>query len=298
MTYQVRDTDVITLSWGDMKQVFLESWRNGRVEPYFKRSGNANHMRQIIQRAQTTSRSSKWTGGQNATETIEYVVNGYSLPGFEINDSDLHPLRERRQIIMSDTEGEYHHDLFISGQDEYYSQMQFADKQLAVDIEATVTFAARDSSQAITAYKEWLLGALADLEVTGVDYGLDMVYHTVGSYGYNRRDTNKTRNSKVLIAVKNINEASDSRDWGVLLSPGGFRHVGFTALIYGADQVNRTASATLGSPKASHEYYCRYDWKTDKIHIGNSTDGKPFSPKDMDEKFYNAIADAKAGVRE
>jgi len=290
MAVKKLDKDTVTFEWHEIKRVFLDTVRNGRIESNFHIERNVNQVKTFVKQWE---RGQKWDGGCSSADTVRYLEKGYNITGYEIEDAGISPLRKKRAMKFSDSEGDYNHDLFISGVDNYYSEMSRRDRTPGVDIKFGIAFVCTQSGDIIVEYEKWMLKSLVDLEASGIDFTLmfqtklrdPFQDHSLGELTLN-------------IIVKRENEATDFNEWSALLSPGGFRQIIFLAIILAADRAGKVVHSYLGYPVPNDAYSVDYNYKTEAIYINNSTSHAVFSESKMNEMFITSIEDAKRGLND
>lgn len=278
----------ISATWEEVKTLFISTVDAGYVDNNFDLQINRDKVSALIT---GWGKKSKFNGGYTCVDTLRWIRKGYHLPGNEIEDTNIVPLREKRVLINSDTEGDYHHERFISGEDNFYSYMTKRDRVPAVSVDAALQFTCNVDNKTIELYGRWLLQHLVELEYSGVDSGVSISSRTRGMHS-GEKDTTPSR---YTISVKEPNEVNDYLQWSALLSPTGFRHIMFLFYLKGADMLGKDCVSYLGYPVES-KWACNYVPQWERIETDSNAHGAAFPQMQMTEDFFRAIEYAKTGI--
>lgn len=198
--------------------------------------------------------------GGTTEDMKRYIKNGYRtgsvlgtfLPGV-LRTRDGSAQRGRWQWMESGDEIDV--GLALSGDAAPFRSFEPAPTAGGMNIRALYSFSANVDHNVIAAYGAWIARLLATCNGAGVSPAL-----TIDQYG--ERLTSSHR-SLVLIRlrVKQENEALDWHRYSCLFSPTGYRHLGFTALMYagGSNLLPGTLASGLGGCVSDHEW--DLDWE-------------------------------------
>jgi len=231
---------------------------------------------------ETWQRDSSWIGC-TIQDMRDFIANGYRVAGIEDLHPDLVPVRKRRRLKF-DEDGELQVDLVASGFDYPFLQWEQREKKPGMVVNVSVDFNANVSAQVIRDYQTWVARMLTALENEGYDVEVNV--------RMGLRDTWKNSGTNdVLIRVKRENEAVDFSRWSAMFSPGGFRMLGFTAIVMAGDREGKPVNSSLGSATSS-KWGVSFDTETRILSV-NCEGSRDFPAARMTDDLKTALAKAK-----
>jgi len=215
----------------------------------------------------------------------DFIANGYKVAGIEDLHPDLVPVRNRRRLKF-DEDGELQIDLVASGFDYPFLQWEQREKKPGMVVNVAVDFNANVSAQVIREYQTWVARMLTALENEGYDVEVNV---KIGL----RDCWQGSGENEILIRVKRENEAVDFSRWSAMFSPGGFRMLGFTAIVMAGDREKKPVSTGLGSA-TSRKWGVSFDTETRTLNV-DCEDSRDFPSARMTDDLKAALAKAKSG---
>lgn len=272
--------------WSAVKNLFIQVIGQGEMDAHFSLEDNKRLASAFRSRWQTRQ---SWNGGMSGQDVIETLRRGYKIPGYAIEDADISPLRKRRKMEFNDQEGEYQHDLFISGFDSPYLTFQQRDKIPSVDIECDCSFTHFVPGSVITEYARWVIKMLMNLDSSGIDTAVTIT----GTIAAPFEPTDKSKQMVHWIRVKRINEVCDPHEWSAIFCPGGYRMITLLELIKASDAVGKSCNLLLGYPRGKG-WRVEFDREYGKIRMCSDSHSElPFPRAKMTAEFLSAIEEAK-----
>jgi hypothetical protein len=246
--------------------------------------GNVNDFNRLNNKDKAGTYQQRWKKrdfyGATSDEMRRWLENGYPVQGLDVFPSDLVPKRKRRRIVFTE-DGEMQLDLVLAGFDYPFLEWEKRPTKPGMSCVFETAFSAITQSEVIAEYQVWIARALQTLEING--YDLEVSVSLPASEVWNRGGK-----VGIEIIVKRENEASDFASWSAMFSPGGFRHLGFTALMLTADHFDRDVRGDLGIPESFGEWKVTYDEETRILHTGVPRHPHSFPEREMTDQL-NAI---------
>lgn len=265
------------LDYAEVKSAYLEMYE-GR-DPFpdqrnFHERHDGSH-----RKGNTSAKSFK---GATADEMFDWIQNGYSAPEFSAGE-DYSPQRDEQTIVFGE-EGELDLTLAWSGHDYPYLQWTPEERKPGIRIEAQMNWSAFVNPSVLAEYGAWLAGLLNGLETQGYDIELDLV--SIQHHLYT--DTRDPDVDKTTVRVKRENELTDFTEWSCMFSPGGFRHLFFTAYALGAHKLGKQINMGYGKPLGKG-FIAEYDVDTATLFIGVNSSATSFPAEDMTRRVSEAM---------
>lgn len=265
-------------TWGELKAAFLTALEN--PSKVFKRAGNVRNYNSL--KRQTWEGNPRWTGCTIA-DMKDWLANGFQSDSF-LNIGEMIEARPRRRIKYSE-EGEFQYDLMRSGFDYPFLEWEKRERKPGLRLDIPYTFVCMTGATLIAEFARWLAKVTYTLETEGYDLeiGIRFDSESVGP---------RHPKQAIRIVVKEANQAQDYAQWSALFSPGGWRMLGFTALIQAADDIGCDSDSGLGYGLNRNVHSWGMDFNSDSRTLKLQV---PWSPRDfpaemMDELLKQALA--------
>lgn len=237
----------------------------------------------------------QWAGGYRGSfvgasdvEMREWLAHGFEVPPLE---KGAVPVSEAPtpDWTFNDVDGEYDHDLFISGEPEYYLDSQPDDTPAGVRLALGYGFLANVKPEVVAKYGAWVGSAVNALQTRGLDLEVSVEYEGLGRYGGGRGERRRHR-----IIVSRFGEVNIGTDWSALFSPGSYRHLAFmTYCLAAEDGDERHADSGLGSSVSRH---FGVDYEPATRTIRTQTDAQHRGTNFPAEMMTKAFAEAAAKI--
>ena len=271
-----------TVTFEEVRSAFIQVIERGSESFNLKISANAQKMASLRDRWISTSEHG-WFGA-SPDQMIEWLRQGYDVPGLKLTP-ELSPMRKRKKIKFSDFEGDYQHDLFLSGFDQPFMYQTPREVTPAMDFEIDCSFSASISNETLAAYTSWCLKALIALQTSGIACDVWISVKLEGLFQDSRQAKTDLR-----IKVADAGQALDFKDWSAIFSPGGFRILCFQQMVLMAEEFKKRVNSGLGRPVTSG-YKVNFRNEDRVIHV--QCGGGYFDSARMDEDFRMCLELAK-----
>jgi hypothetical protein len=251
-------SEIVVLDWSTVKHQYLDAVREGNPwnsQPAMSRYTTGWHANPYELQG---SRDKRFFHDTPA-KMLEYLDSGFHAPEFA-SAIEYVPIAERRVSSWNDEEGEPDAGRLIGGFDDFYLGMSDKPKRPGLRVQIEYCFAASVKPKVIEAYGAWVAGFLGALEATGFDLEVDMWVPLDHLYP-------RAPRTNILVRVKRQNEVSDFSEWSALFSPGGFRHLGFTAICVACDKKHKQATYSLGNTISGKTWGLEYDRDDQTVRI-------------------------------
>lgn len=225
----------ITVSASDVIRAYRKMVRG---EKAFKRQGNNTRATRLVGSWRMTPRHY----GGTIREMDHWLEHGYKAEAAKIGPTD-HVIAARRRKLRPAEEGELQVDLALSGFDQPFMEWTRRPSRPGLRISAAFNINWDHSPESVQEFGSWLRGVIEAVTINNYDIALEVVnqcWHPFRNDGYAKR-------YEIALVLKRENEAFDGTTWSAFVSPGGFRHLMFVAIILAADQVGETVTEGLGS---------------------------------------------------
>lgn len=266
-----------SIDWQDLRDSFVDRKENKRV---FKRSHNQEQAKEYV-------KGDSWRG--YTTENLErWIASGYQVTGLILGDPPV-PIREKRKLFFSEDGDEFHYDLAMSGDDNYFSSWTKQESIPGLAIEVEIAMSANVSHEVLNAYASWVCRAIYALEENGVDCQVSLQISSRGTYGGDAA-------RRTLIRVKKENEVSDFSYWSPMISPAALRGFGFHALALNSDAHDCDIAYGLGRPNGRNKWEVRFDKDRRVLEINcTSSSSYSFPEEDMTRQLHDALSETRKG---
>lgn len=221
--------------------------------------------------------------GATGAEMESNLVNGFIVPGLSEFDSNAIPVRKRQRPRFNDCEGDFRHDLFLSGDENHFIDWTKRETMPGVSVEISMGFRASTPAEVINEYNRWILQALVAFETAGVETSVSI---------YNRGTSRFVESSgatEYFIEVKREGERNDFTDWGAILGPGSYRILGFFTIILAAENNGCKCNSGFGS-SATKEWGVEWNRHERKLQIKQPHTAMHFPEAEMTQQLNKAIA--------
>lgn len=262
------------IEWEELKGLFVKAVEEGEDSIGLNRRINIRQAKECLLE---WSYPKKWSGNVTAKDMAKFIKEGYPVFAQAIEEAEISPLRKRRHLRYNDFEGEYQHDLFLSGDSNYFQDFPKRLRNPGARFNINQAFSAATNGKTVVEYLRWNLKSLMALESSGIDCAVTVhsAYESLFQSG---------KDCTVIIPVKKENEASDYKAWSALFSPGGYRILTFFSMIIAADRLDEDISSLFGYPIGKSEYCVEFNTDFRDITIWNPVKGfsqQEFNPNRM-----------------
>lgn len=257
------------LKFSDLRRDYIESVESRDASKVLKMFGNRERWETIIS---SNARRSDWQGCTNA-QMIDWLKNGYAVPGLEGVDSTLLPGAPKRKIRFAEEGDEMLIDLAWSGVDEHFMTWDKRQVKPSFRVVINCCFSAYVGAEVVNAYQQWCARMLQTIDSFGFDMQVDLAAPNSAPF------------HDVAIRVKESGEASDFSNWSPMFSPGGFRHLTFLAFIQACDTHGKIVQPGLGHVAQSNAWSVSYDESEQVLTVTNNNDGREFPEFQMTQSF-------------
>lgn len=265
------------IDWEDLRDVVLSHLAGQNTR---KRSRNNDEIDTHVNRV------SSWHG-YTKDDLDRWIHSGYQVKGLLLGDPPV-PIREKRRLYFSEEGDEFHYDLAMSGDDNYFSSWTKQETIPGLSIEVGMAFSSHVKADVLIDYFSWVCRAIYSLEENGVDCQVSLV-NVVQSPWQNDRLWRKN-----IVRVKKENEISDFSFWSPMISPASLRTFGFVSQSIAADESNADVSSSQGIPGHT-DWGVKYDTEKRVLRISNSHSGSGYSfPEElMQKQLLEALAETR-----
>jgi hypothetical protein len=264
-------------SFGELAELYrLGAERGEFVGPYHKK----------MQSSWTTATADSFHGG-NSEELLGYLAHGYTPPSGTFTGVPVSFEGEGVAWKYNDEDGDYEHDLFISGEPDYYLDRRIVPSKPGIHVVVGMDFNGGVGPDVVAAYGEWVGGALFAIGSAGFDVSLSVTNTVTNGYSGEHEKTGKNYGrkdkSEFVVVVKRFGEVVIPKDFLILFSRVGFRHLIFLASVI-EERHGLTADAGLGSPIRS-DWGIDYDDDQRVLQVSSKSSGGRFPVETMDKQL-------------
>jgi hypothetical protein len=280
---QPKRTDVpseTVFQYAELRQDYIRAMGcNGRE--ILERSENYSRWNDL---SQDREKENNWAGSTNA-EMLNWLNNGYQVPGLDGVDSTLIPGAPKRKLRFAEEGDEMLIDLAWSGVDEPFITWDKRMTKPSLQVKISTSFSATIPARIVNAYQSWIARMLQTIDSFGLDMQVDLISPGIGQFrGIDSKHT-------VITRVKDSGTATDFANWSPMFSPGGFRQMTFLAIIQSADRAGKEVGYGLGRPTDCHEWKLKYDSDTNELTVTNNNDGSDFPEFLMTQSLIAILGD-------
>lgn len=185
--------------------------------------------RRKIRQSQLRRQVSEWKRGKgtfladtSADQVNDWLANGYdfepgSLPEMPVNDATAPTWRS------NDEDGDYLHEEFLAGEADFYMDRVEEQTRPGIYLHVEVAFSGGIPGETVKQYGLWVGRAVAAIQSAGFDVAL-RITSTVDSLYPHEPGRHQT-----AVQVSRFGEVLLPRDYAVLFTGGGYRHLLFAA---------------------------------------------------------------------
>src|SRR5512139_830082 len=249
-----------------------------------KKKAKKAKLRELVERWKYAQDGDRFYGCSSET-MLKYLAQGFEL---EQMRGDAAPRTDAPspEWRFNDVEGEYDHDLFMSGEPDYYLDAEIEDIPVGVRLAVGYGFNAGTNAQVIAEYASWIGAVIRSLEHRGFNLEIVLEYQGAdryeGSYGAVNHQ----------IVVSKFGEINLGSDWSALFSEGAYRHLGWlTYALPAEDKHERSLSSGMGR-STSRRFAVTFDKESRTIRTRTDAHGRSFDPAQMNTQFEKALAEA------
>ena len=271
----------VTLDYADVKQKFLDTV-SGRINGL-----NSRRWGTLVSREWKSQ--SDWVGC-TIDDMRSWLSRGFQVEGLRNVSADVNPNRKARKLKYSE-EGEMQIDLMLSGFDYPFLEWDRREKKPGMRINIGLNYNASTDIGPMIEYQKWVAQALYSIESQGIDAEVNLKISVRDLY------IGGPKKQEILIRVKKENEASDFTNWSAMFSPGGFRQLGFTALIMTADAGGWTVTDYLGGTDDSKSTKFDASWNEESqtLDIKLNSSAREFPAEEMTTKLRAIMEEISKG---
>lgn len=221
--------------------------------------------------------------GATCEEVDKWVKDGYTpKPGevpvtIETSDSES-PVME-----FDEENGNFIYDAYLDGSDMPYTQWGQNEAKRGLIIKACYDFNCGTPAKVIADYLAFILRIIDDCETRGISPGLELFQETRGSYAGRDKEIDV-----ISTVMKREGEINDSYSWRSLLSPAGFRTLGFLALALHGQDKGYQITSSLGYA-VGNKWSVEFDATTDTLIIDTPQSAHEFPEDEMAGMFAAAM---------
>lgn len=263
------------IDWSELREISLKALKGERV------CSDPTNQSEVVSNLRGSGGSFH---GFTADDVIRWLESGYRVPHMILGEPPV-PIREKRKLIYQEEGDEFHYDLAVSGDDNYFSSWTKRETIPGLAIVAEIGFSGDTNATVIRDYLSWLCRSVYSLEENGVDCQI--------SIAVTARDTLKRRDGKfrrAVVRVKKENEASDFAYWSAILSPAGTRGFSFALRALWAEAHGKTVSTGMGSSNQGKPWSVEFDSETRLLKIFPKWDASySFPEEEMTEQLHEAL---------
>lgn len=223
--------------------------------------------------------------GCSSEQLLDWVAHGYKpelMKGRIPLPSDK---ASRRRIRYADS-GELDFELAWSGFDYPFRVIEPRPTKPSMRINIAVNFLSHVRSTTVESFLVWCAKIMQRLETDGIDCAVNISKHSTGAFAVDPESR-----TQIDIEVKRVNEKFSFASWSAIVSPGGYRHLGFLAIILSAQALDFRCPHGLGrSPNAS--WGVRFDSVTRELQISSDPNASSFPVDLMEASFLAALKQA------
>lgn len=240
-TQRITDADikrrfvVVEQEWSEVKHVFMRGISDNVTDWPTQPAGQG-----LLKKWAAAAYENDSFYGDKPANTANYVRNGYRAEEFSHAAEGKHIVKKPR-FEWDEADGECDVQQLLAGSDTPFLNLVRKESKPGIRLEIDFSFNCSVRAQTIRDYGAWVAGLIAGLETSG--YDLEVVFDMSGRNVWHGASGMTLRN---FLIVKRFGEKSNFTDWSALFAPGGFRHLGFTAIPLACDKLGKTCTSGLG----------------------------------------------------
>lgn len=184
---------------------------------------------------------------------------------------------------FNDEDGDYQHDLFLSGEPDFYLDRRQEPAKLGLHIHAEVSFVWSTATSTIQAYGAWVGGALRAIQDRGYDVALAVTCNLKNTIGGERG------RHETIIQVTQFGETLIDKDYAVLFTAEGFRQIMFAALSIPEVREGKRTSRSYGTVISGQGWGADWDPDDRVLRFSCNSMGGAFPHEDMDALLADLV---------
>lgn len=229
--------------------------------------------------------------GAESRQVMRWLREGYDPPKSDLDPSAV-PIDLGGEGAAwrwsDDDDGEYAHDEFISGESEYYLTRRPVQGKPGVSVQVDLSFNCHTDTgggpSVISQYGDWVGSVVRALQGRGHDVSVCVYDVCRAQYPHAAKQT-ETR-----VQIKRFGETMIARDFAILFTRPGFRHLIFTASMLEDIRGRRTVSAGLGIPVAG-DWGVEFDPHSRVLNITCYPRAPQSFPREYMDNLLREVAD-------
>lgn len=177
---------------------------------------------------------------------------------------------------FNDEDGEYCHDLLLSGEPDYYLDRRPEPAKLGLHVHAEMSFVWSTDTATIQEYGAWVGGTLRAIQDQGYDVALAVTCNL------NNLIVGERGRHEFIIQVSHFGQELHDQDYGVLFSAEGFRQVMFAAFCIPEVREDKTTRDSFGEVVSGQGWDADWDPDDRVLRFSCNSMGGAFPREDMD----------------
>lgn len=270
-----------TLTFSEIRDSWVSAFRDNDTS-IFSRMAN----RDVFLGQSQAYRHSAGFYGSTGAEMLEYLREGFTLPGLDDISATVAPVRKRSRPRYNDCEGDFRYDLFLTGDENHFVQWSNRESIPGITVEFETGFSSFVPASVIAEYMAWICSALIAIEASGID---SAIYVANEGHRITRNDSDSVR---YRMEIKREGERNDFQSWSALFSPGAYRILGFFAITVATDRLGFSTDSGMGKP-ISKGWGVRWDSEKRTLVISHDGQGRDFPESFMTDQLKSALDAAK-----
>lgn len=258
---------------------------SGRLEP------RGDTLQESVENWKSANRGSGYNYdfyGAGSDEMLGRLNSGYDFPPGNLPDMPVDLTGTGPRWTFNDSEGDYLHEEFMSGESDYYVERQIAESKPGIYLHVECSFVCDTPHETVSQYGQWVGATVAAIQGSGYDVALRLTSTLDSLY-----EEEAGKRAEIVVQVTRFGEVLLPRDFAVLFSPGGYRHLIFLAKMIPGEEIIApagtdkrsaelvTPSGGLGTPIMSHGWGVEFDADARILHFTPDSHGSPFPEEFM-----------------
>jgi hypothetical protein len=184
---------------------------------------------------------------------------------------------------FNDEDGDYQHDLLLSGEPNFYLDRRQEPARLGLHVHAEISFVWSTDTETIGQYGAWVGGALRGIMDQGYDVALAVTCNLDGTIaGENGRH-------EWIIQVTHFGELLQPKDYAVLFSPEGFRQIMFAMMSIPECREGKRTSGSYGTVITGQGWGADWDQDDRVLRLTCNSMGGAFPADDMNQALTDLM---------
>lgn len=270
------------IDFADLREVFFDTF-NGVNR--FKLRANYN-----LARSECVVDKSGFKG-YSPMQAKDWIESGYTgIPLANVEDF-APPIREKRKFVYSDEGDEIDLSAAWSGEENFMGAWTKRESIPGVSFRFRYLFRADTSASVVNEYLAWISGAIEAIMAAGIDPEI-----SVTLAGSLERSIASHPKSDISVRVKKEGETADISYWSAMLSPAGYRTLGFLTTILAVDNAGYKCDSGISKPDLNREFSVKYDAEIGAIAVECSPNAYSFDADDMTRQLRIAINELQSAT--